>query len=168
MRMLQLLLGICLLRSGPQVLPATNKLVGRLVIAYVVTGMLTLAPSANFGEALQAALFDAGLMLGLLYLATAWQRRTERFRQAAAALAGTGALLGLLLLPVVALSLSGGEAAMLTSLLWLLLFGWSLAIAGHIIRHTFEIPFPFGVLAAVIYFALSMALVQLLFPGLVE
>ena len=168
MRMLLQLFEICLMRIGPQALPVSKKLLWRMVVAYVITSMMALAPSGDLGMAMSAALLDAGLMLGLLYLACAWQRRTARFLQAASALAGAGALLGLLLLPVLSLSLTGGDASSIASLLWLMLFGWSLAITGHVLRHTFEIPFPYGVLAAVCYFAFSLALMRLMFPELME
>lgn len=161
---LKSLIQICLLRVGPETLPASPKLFVRSLIAYLLTGVLALTPMTGLPVAVGEALFDIALMMTLLYAAFAWRRLPARFLQTAMALAGTGALFGLLLLPVLGLSNSGGGAEALASWLWLLLFGWSLAVTGHILRAAFEIPLPLGVLAAALYFALSLALIQSLFP----
>ena len=165
MPLLKLLIQICLLRAGPQALPAKPKLLARTLIAYVMVGVIALMPLLGAELAFAEALFDTVLMLALLQAALVWRGRKARFLQTATALAGTGALLGLLLLPVLGLADGGAEAEAFASLLWLLLFGWSLAIAGHILREAFETILPVGVLAAVLYFALSFTLIELIFSG---
>lgn len=165
MPLLKLLIQICLLRTGPQALPAAPKLLSRSLIAYVTVGVIALMTTHGFRAALVAALADAALMLVLLQVALVWRGRRARFLQTATALAGTGAVLGLLLLPVLGLAGGGTEVGALASLLWLLLFGWSLAVAGHILREAFETQLPVGVLAALVYFLLSFGLVDRILGG---
>ncbi|HEY5790811.1 MAG TPA: hypothetical protein VIX81_09310 [Gammaproteobacteria bacterium] len=168
MPLIRLFFDLCLLRAKPQQVPASEVVFALALLAYLGVGVLVLAPGEGLPRALGQALLDTALLLALLRLALQWRRHPARFQQAATALTGTGALLGLLLLPVLALGGGGEEAgqqaAVLAFLLWTALFAWSLTVTGHILRHALELPLAGGVLCAVLYFAVSLAAVQAVFP----
>ena len=108
-------------------------------------------------------------MLALLYGGLRFAGHPARFNQSANALLGTGALIGILALPAVALSaLEGGEtdAATLGTLLLLGLLCWSILVTGHIVRHTFALSLGQGIGIAVAYQFLAIVTMDLLFGGL--
>ena len=154
---------LCLLRKGPQDMPFSpqllvvvtllNVLVGVVMIVDVRTGVVT-----SLGE----SLFDAGLMLVVLYFALQSQNRLARFNQAAISLMGSGLLLGLLALPLI--SWSRNPDSVLAGLSLLVLIVWSMVVMGHILRHTFEIRLFIGIGLAFIYTLLSWNLTLILFP----
>jgi len=88
-----------------------------------------------------------------------WIRKTpERFKQTISALTMSGAMIGVVALPILMLfSNTGDESSFLFSTIWLLLIVWETVIVGHIVRHAMEIPFLAGLGAALIYMYLSFA-----------
>ena len=168
MPLLRLFIDICLLRAGPQDLPAAPFLVGLTLAGYAFSGLAVLLPAEGGARAVGMVALDSLLLLAFVAALLRWRGHPARFRQTASALLGSGALLGLLLLPIIALSQAGEGLAQLASPLWLVLFAWSLTVTGHVLRHALQLPFPAGVLLALVYFVLSLSLVQALFPGAVE
>jgi hypothetical protein len=164
MPLLKLIFEICLLRAGPQQLPASGFLTLLAVASYLLVSLVVLLPGQGLPRAGGEALLDAAVLLLLLRAALVWRRHPARFHQTATALAGSGALLGLLLLPVVGVGAGDGRGTELAALLWLGVFAWSLAVTGHILRHALDLPLAGGVLGAVLYMAVSLALLDLLFP----
>jgi hypothetical protein len=163
LRLLQAFFAICLLRSGPQDLPASRFLFWSSAAAGVLVGTLILAgDGVPLLRALLAQGLDQLLMGVLLYAALSLQGRRSRFLQGAAAVFGSGLLVNLALIPL--LLLAGGAApqelrAQLAGMLFLLLLGWSIVILGHILRNTFDLPFGAGVILALGYFLLINQLV---------
>lgn len=158
---------ICLLRAGPQDLPASSVLRSLTLFAYVASGVMILLPSASFGSAVAQALVDTLLLVALLWAVLRWRGLPERFDQALTALAGTGALLGLAALPLVLTVYQADAAGVATpfqSLLLLVLFFWTLAVNGHILRHTLATSYAMGLLLGTVYVVLSLGVLGLFFP----
>lgn len=164
MPLLRLFIDICMLRATPQQLPAAPFLRSLALFAYVVSGLLALTPGEGVVRAGGMVAVDTLAMLTLLVAALRWRGHPARFDQTASALLGTGALLGLLLLPVLALGGSGDGGVALAFPLWLTLFLWGLVVTAHILRHALELSLAGGMLAAVAYFVVSLLLIDLLFP----
>ena len=164
MPLLRLFIDICLLRATPQQLPAAPLLRGMALLAYLVSGLLVLTPGEGVVRAAGMVTVDTVVMLVLLGAALYWRGHRARFDQAATALLGTGALLGLLLLPVLVLGRAGEVVAGAAFPLWLALFLWGLVVSAHILRHALELPMTGGMLAAVVYFTVSLMLIETLFP----
>ncbi len=160
-------LDICLLKAGPQDLPASSFLLGLAVLSYVLIGVVIYIPESEFGEALAWTLLDTVLLASLAWVGLQWRGYPKRFGQTFTALAGCGALLGLLGWPLILwLYRSAPPAApALPSLLLLVLLGWNVVVIGHVVRHALSVPYPIGVLLAVLYVVLSWNLSELLFPG---
>ncbi|HHW76176.1 MAG TPA: hypothetical protein GX399_03950 [Xanthomonadaceae bacterium] len=155
-----LFLDICLLRKGPQDVPASVPLVKMCLLAYGLSGLLVLLLSTPVPVALLQILLDIVLLSGLLYLALTLRRHPKRFEQTLSALTGTGTLMGLLALPLmtwIVRQQAGGDTA-LPSLLLLVLMVWSIAIMAHILRHALDTSIWVGALYALGYTFLSWTL----------
>lgn len=159
---------LCLLRKGPQDLPASMTLLQVLSLIYLGVGVLVgAATGQGLGVALLQTLVDLAFLLGLLYVGLRLRGRLPRLVQAASALVGSGALLSLLVLVPLGMA-SGGEDAEMTgfaALLFLALLAWSIVVTGHILRHTLDLPLVQGALIAVAYNLLAYSLLGALFTG---
>ncbi len=160
---------LCLLRAKPQDLPASGALLGLLLAANILVGVL--AFGGLYGSVVRA--FMAGVVENLFFLTTLgsllyFKGLLPRFNQAATALLGSSTLLAVILIPLYSMSATGGDHTAMTAVAdlgALALLIWSLLIMGHVIRHTIEIPFGRGVMFAVVYFLLSSLFVGSLFPS---
>jgi hypothetical protein len=158
---------LCLLRKGPQDLPASSALFGLALGADLVVGVIiALSAGISAGIGLTRGGVEIALMLMLLYLALHFTGRLPRFTQTATALLGAGALIGLAAaLPVAMLPAAGeGEPQpALAVLLFLGLIVWSVLVTGHILRHTFGLTLGQGAVIALAYDLLAYNLTGALF-----
>lgn len=166
-RLLAYFLDLCLLRAAPQDLPASILGLGLTFAGNLaVTLLLITSAEVDAGTALGQGLLDTALMLATLYLVLSALGRLGRFLQTSTALLGSSALIGLLTIPLV--DLGSGPAESIGTLVgvWMLLVvvGWSLLVAGHILRHAFELRLAQGVLIAGLFNLLSYMLVNAVFP----
>jgi hypothetical protein len=166
--LIQFYFELCLLRKAPQDLSASSALLGvtcgaDLLMGMVLAATVGLAP----GLGLLQSLADVILMLALLYGAMSLLGRLPRFQQTATALLGSGALIGFI--AVVPLSLlpqsSEQQASGGAVLLFLAVIVWSILVAGHILRHAFDLRLGQGVGIAVVYNFFAYSLVGGLFSG---
>ena len=160
-------LELCLLRKGPQDLPASGFFLGLSLGCYALVSWLVASPSFGITDAALLALVDSGMLAAFVVLLLYLQSKTERINQALSALAGSGSLMGLFALPLVLLVDPGQPAEQVPALLagvWLLLLIWNLFVMAHIIRHALSSSFAVGLGAAVLYALVSMQIVATLFP----
>ncbi len=169
--LLSRLVGLCLLRIGPQDLPYSPALTRALVLSafafdcfYVVL--------LEFEQPLPRLLLSFALLLLVPWWLLTLRRRRERYAQTLAALAGSGLLLTLAFLPVALLGadlppLVEGQAPTREQLLlvWTTLgaIAWKLAINGHILRHALDWPRLPALLLAFGLFLLELGLDRALF-----
>jgi hypothetical protein len=168
-RLLQRFFDICLLRAGPQDLPAYSSLLWLSLLAYCAVGLVMSVQNLDVGSAILLVALDSALLAALLF-ALLWSRAAlERYLQTLIALLGTGAILQLAALPI----LSWQQAslvddtvtpALMTAslLLWIWLL-WDLLVIGHILRHTLATRLPIGVLLGVAYLFISYSVTRILF-----
>ncbi|MBL3589057.1 MAG: hypothetical protein JMN24_04580 [gamma proteobacterium endosymbiont of Lamellibrachia anaximandri] len=161
--LLNFFVDLCLLRAAPQDLPASGVILAGTFLLNILVSLLMIVDARHGpGLALIESLFETFLMLVVLYLALRTRRLRGRFQQSATALMGSGLLLGLLALPLVAWSHRSESTE--ASLLLLLLIIWSIVVLGHIIRHTFGLTLNIGVALGVLYTMLAWSMVARLFP----
>lgn len=166
-RLMTIWLDICLLRAGPQDLPVSQVLLWLSAGVYALVSFLLSVSGYPAGEALQVALLDLGLLVVFAALMLYLRGKPERLNQTLTALAGSGALLGLIALPLVRMLAAGqaaGEVPAFIIVLWLLLYGWSLLVVAHITRHALSIPFPFALGIAIVYTVVAMQIIGAFFP----
>jgi len=156
---------ICLLRAGPQDVPAAPVILTLAVGAYLFLGLAVGLSAHPPPQALILTVADIALLSALLYLLLRWRGLLARFAQSLTALAGTGALLSLASWPILlwlqALH-AAGEAIGGPSLLLLALVIWSVVVAGHILRHALNVPLVMGLLWSLLYLLISWNLSALL------
>lgn len=166
--LLSLLVGLCLLRVGPQDLPYSPRLSYLLVALAALLGAGYAAAVGIDGSAPRLLLSLLFLLL-LPWLLLGWRQRRPRYPQTLAALAGSDALFTTLFLPVALLAQSAGPVAPQAELApaqvalgWLVLalFGWKLLVNGHILRHALDLPQAIGVMLALGWFAIEFGLDQ--------
>jgi len=166
-RLITLWLDICLLRAGPQDLPHSQTLLGLTLGGYVLVSFLLSAPGYPVGTALLIALVDLALLLIFAISLLSLVGKINRLIQTLTALVGTGTLLGLIALPLVQVLTReqvSEELVFLVSMLWLLLFGWSLLVVAHIMRHALSVSLPVALGASIVYAVVAMQIIGLLFP----
>ena len=171
--MLQLLnrfVDLCLLRCGPQHLPRSIGLMLFSVFAYVIVGRIY---SAFFVTAQYSPLrpvFSLLVLVGVPYALVAARGFPERFVQTLTALAGTGCLLSLAILPMVGaipgenVALSGIQEIVYVA--FLALYFWAFVVEGSIYRHALNIPLPLGIALSVLLTIAFMFVDSMLFPNL--
>ncbi len=166
--MLWKLLEICLLKSGPQDLPAAPSFLGLTLAGYFLVDVLVSRLNTDLGTAVAISLVDVVLLAAFAHLMLRIVAKPERFNQTLAALAGTGQLLGLVALPLIhglAVAQAAGEPAAGLALAWLAVLCWSLLVLGHILRHALAVNLLAGVGIGMLYSLLSLVLMRAVFPA---
>lgn len=164
---LQKLLSLLFLRSAPQDLTYSSRLLLQLAAAYVFSGIIVLQTTLNPDD------MFAGILLGFFvqyiftYLVLNALGRGSRFLQTFCAIVGVGILFNLLSWPVfLVLSDASISDASKTSmsLLFLMLISWEVLVKAHIFRHALEMKIFSALALSFSLFFISIALSQLFFP----
>lgn len=154
----KLYVDMCLLRAGPQDLPATQSVLTLSLLAYTATSIVLSVTTQSFGSAVLYGLADTLTLAVLTYTLLIVRRLPQRLTQTLSALAGTGVVIGLFALPLVLIQ-------NVPPLLLLLITVWSLTVIGHVLRHALNVSLPMGILASMGYLLASLALASLLAPS---
>jgi hypothetical protein len=158
-----------LLRRAPQDDAFSYPALAAALSAYVTVDLLQGVASSAWPPALSLTAADTVLMVLFAWLVLRFSGKAARFVQTLTALSGTGALLGLIGLPLVMqavhLQQSGGQVSASLAIAWLLLLGWSIAVQAHIFRHALSTSYSAGFLVAGLRVVLGIGLLELLYPG---
>ena len=171
-RLLYFFIQLCLLRVGPQDLPAAWVLLWLLLPINLLVGILLIGDSlGGLDKAFAAALIDLLVMLGWTSLLLNFKRHRERFVQTLTSLLGVGILIGCLALPL-QLSLAdvtgAGDldfATQLLSMLLLFVMVWSILVSGHVYRHALDVSLGLGMGLALSYSVIITLVIGLIFPA---
>ena len=163
--LLDIYLRIALMRSPPQVLPASRFLLGLVLILHWVCGVALTLFTEPLGKALFNSLLGTLIMVALVHGILALHGRAGRVVQTLSAIAGCEALIGLLAIPVTAWFYADGVAKDLAALFSLLLLGWNVAIVAHILRHALSTTQLAGFIYAMAYMLFSIGVAGLITPG---
>ena len=158
---------ICLLRQGPQDLPTSGILLAMALTAHTVMSILLSNVSLSVLSALAWGVLSTVLLVVLAATLLYVQRRNARVVQTVTALAGTGAIITFIALPISGWLHGADHAAGeggFALLLVLILTGWSLVVVGHIIRHALSVPYFIGLVMAVVFYLISISVFRALFP----
>jgi len=160
-RFILALLDMLRLRSGPQFMPEGWLVAGALCFAYIAQGFFA---DQILGESDGAprSLLAIGVQFSIVAVMLNIRNFQMRLPQTLTALAGTGFFFGLLSLLILT-RIDPGKPQPDLALLYLGLFGWSLAVDAHIYRHALSIKMGIGVLLAVLIFAANFMLLRAVF-----
>ena len=162
--LLTFFLQLCLLKRGPQDLPASVHLLGVSAAVSLIVGAL--GTTTYFGggfRALAASTLDTILIGGLVYATLAFAGQKPRFVQTATAVYGVSVLFGLVML-VVRLLADGLDLAPLAAMVNLIALGWIHVALGHVMRHALEMDLWAGIVIAVGYTIIGLTLVNTYIP----
>jgi len=149
------------LRAGPQDLPASWFLTTIVLLIYLGQAMFTSQSLGGEEEASRSAIATAIQFTAVAVLLKV-RGHPERLAQTLLALAATGIVLGLL--AFLFLVQADPEVNQpLLALVWFAIFGWSLAIDAHILRHALSVTLSTGVLIAVMLLAVTYMVLEFTF-----
>jgi len=159
---LRIFLDIVLWRRGPQDLPASGLLVVITLAAYVLVGAVQLVLLDEWGATwLVFLVADPALLTASVWLLLRLYGHTERFQQAAAAVLGTGALLGVALylpLQILVTGLGLGPSSPVAQASALLLVVVFVLVNGRILKLATGSTLFTGIAASLTYFMAINAL----------
>ena len=166
--MLRALLGlfwnICLLKKGPQDLPAASILLFLLFFLYIlsaiVEGLIVGLLWPNIQEALIVFALETLIIYGMLSL----KGLSARFVQTISAFLGTGLVLTLIILPILSLFKLGILDAYVYSNILLILIIWRVVISAHIFKNALAISMGLGVVLSLGFFILSLGIHLAMLP----
>lgn len=166
--LLNLFLDICLLRKGPQDVPASYALLKLVLVLYILSGLVQLLLLSTPERAALLLLLDVVLLAGLLYVLLSVYGLGQRWLQTLTALAGAGVILNVLALPLAVWLGRAQEADSGTGLPFLLWFGlliWSIVIMTHVLQQALSSSRAVGMVCALGFFFLSWLLQDWLLPA---
>ena len=158
LKLFKLYMDICLLRVGPQDLPASQSALTLSLLAYAATSIALSVLTHSFENNVLYGLADTLTLAAFTYFLLTVRQLPQRFTQTLSALAVTGAIIGLFALPLILIP-------NVTPLPLLLITVWNLAVTGHILRHALNVSLPMGILASMGYLLASLTLAMLLAPA---
>lgn len=159
---------IALHRRGPDVLPASQFLLGVVLVGYFLVGLATLELDTAPSRAIVLLVFDRALYLGSAWIVLNAFDKRRRFLQTAIALVGADTFLNLVSLPLLFWDDALGAPPAQINVpraLFLIVILWSIDIGGFIIAKALSRPYIVGLLIVIVYVFLSMALRDALFPA---
>lgn len=158
---LQRVLDMMRLRSGPQDLPASRGLTIILAGAYISQGFIA---GGVLGEpdAAPRTILAIVVQFGVISALLNFKNLPYRIHQTISALAATGFLFGMASIAILS-QLQPGEPRPDVAMVYLVLFIWSLLVDAHIYRHALSVKMSMGVLISVSIFAANLVLLQVIF-----
>ena len=160
---------ICAVKAAPQDLPASSFLLGLALLAYLVTGAVVAAFQWPLSQAILAAFLDT-VFLTVLSRVLLWARMLSgRFVQTLTALAGCGAVMTVIALPLVMwqsfVGVTDANAPTLPSWLLMIWMIWNVVVVGHILRHALSTVLPLGIGLAAVYAYITFQLMRIFLPN---
>lgn len=166
--MIKRLLQICLFQASPADISASPKLINLSIVGYFLVGVLVSHIDHNWKISLVASLADTIMLIVVTKLLLAFRGLSYRFEQTVTAMAGTGALIGLISWPVFSFFRVVEPHSQLTSIILLLVLTiifWSLFVVAHIFRYALDIRPGLAAIITVVYAILSLIVVGLTISG---
>lgn len=137
--MLHVLWSLCRARGTPADLPASTAFVNATLAAYAGSTLLALVIFRGAAYGLPIAVLSAALLGLVVWLITYLKGFPERVPQTIAAVAGTGTLMNLVVLPMYLLVAFGGARSMaLAVFVNTAAVAWSLIVVSHIFRKALD------------------------------
>ena len=176
-KLLDVFIGICFRRCGPEDLPDSRFLLQACIVLYAISSIVfsSIGPgdqTANqpgFPVIIVKGLFDTAYSVFWFALLLTVFNRLQRANQTLTAILGIGVILTIIALPLAvgfySVPTESPTIAYFTLGL-LLLTGWQVTVIGHIVHRALGFPLAGGLAFAILYAVTYFALVWFLFPNL--
>ena len=160
------------MRRAPQDDKLSPSVLVFALLAYLLMDLLQAVSSSVFTVAVAMSLVDTVLLMLFVWAVLAIADKKVRLVQTLTALAGTGAMLGLIGLPLLLQAARARqlEASPSTAMAfaWLLLLAWSIAVQANIFRHALSARYGVGMLVAGVHTILAIVIMGSLFPHVID
>jgi len=167
---LKLIFRLCLLRAGPQDMPASYGWLGASLFGYTLLSVFNVLPLYRWGDALGQAVVETAVLIAWTYGALMLAHHPQRLVQTLIAVAAAGTVMGILLTPQVYTLFraeASGTAAPFTSFAYLLTVAWTLAVFGRIFQHALDLRQAWlGIMVALGLVLTSSLLIMGIFGGM--
>lgn len=153
------LIDICLFRAGPEDVPARTGLLQMALLAYLLVGVAINLLDTSWTLSLTVSIADLIILLAFIWLLLRGYQHLPRLNQTLTALTGCSVLLGILVMPFLAVFYQYEETESMASVLLLLLMAmmlWSLMVTAHILRRALDCSAPVAVGWTVLYVIVSI------------
>lgn len=158
---------ICLFRKRPQDLPAASSLLWISVVFYTLMSAVMAYPSQTIINAVASGFTETIILLTITYLFLYLRSVPQRWLQVCSALAGTGIIFSLIVIPLYYLrfygSIGPSPQGLILSLIMLIWF-WNIAVMSHILKNALSSSYLLATTATLCYIAIIMMTLQQLFP----
>ncbi len=163
---IKLLFDICLLRKGPEDMPASIYLMSVLFAVSLLVS--TFLSSAMHGFKVAASLSIVGLLVTFVFVKIILIKKSERFIQTFSAMLGVSIIIDIISVPVIYPLLSEKLNENAAGLFWLLalaVYAWFIATFGFIISRAISSTLGYGISIAVGYALVSYMIFELILAG---
>lgn len=157
----------CVLRRAPQDDPLSVTALGGALLAYALVDLMQARTASGWLASLGMSITDTLIVILYSWLVLLIAKRPTRLAQTLTALAGTGALLGLLGMPLMLHASrvqEGGDPGAALVMGWLVLLIWNITVQAHIYRHALSSRYGTGLLVAGLHTVVAIVLLEYFFP----
>lgn len=165
-QLFHLFFDICLLRKGPQDVPANSFLLSMVTVVNFMIAMLASALVSGFLVGLEETLLGLALTVITLAIVLQLSGRMARFQQTFTAIMGCETLFHFIMVPISMLLITSKETdaiAQFTAVLWLFLVLWYLVVIAHILRHAIATNFALALIISLGIFVVTWQVTNLVF-----
>jgi len=162
MPLIRLFLEICLLRKGPQDVPAYPLLLGLALAAYVLVGAIQAFMEEQWLEGLLQIPLQAAILLVFVWISLKAAGKMNRMQQTFTTLLATDALISTFAIPLEVFFLANPQSAII-HLLLLLLMLWHMVVVAHILRHALSQTLVVGLGLSFVYTFFTLQVLLMLF-----
>lgn len=155
---------ICLLKKGPQDVPAAQVLFWILLLAGLLLDIIIALSFVNLQQAVLVVIANTLVLFGVVILLLVIMGYANRIIQTLSTLIGTGLVFSLLRLPVMLIVKLAPQNASMFGFIEIILLVWSLIVIAHILRYALSIQLFLAGALAFGYFMLSYQLVSYFIP----
>ena len=158
---------LCFLKVAPQDAPSSTNAFYIGVLSYFIVGAVII----SIEQSMLTGLFLSGVQTALLMFLVnlvLWIKKTpERYHQTMTAMCATGAIIGLIALPIMSFLSTGSvndnlgvatDSISFAYIIWLVLMLWESYVVAHILKYAMDIPLMTALVGAFVYLYLSFAI----------
>jgi hypothetical protein len=168
MALARLFWDICLFRRGPEDVPASRALMSINLLVYASAGLVILSFDFDASAAFPATLIDTLFLMASAVILLLLFRRPERMRQTITALAGCGALISVLAIPLQgwrSYGVANNLDVSIPELMLLFLFGWIVMVNARIFQRAIDSSLMTAATIALVQIIVSQQLINLVLPS---
>ncbi len=163
---IKLLFDICLLRRGPEDMPASVNVLFLLIVVSILVS--TYLGSVMHGYQIAASLSIVGLLVTYVFVKIILIKKSERFLQTFSAMVGVSILIDVISIPVIYPLLSEKLNGNIVGLFWLLalaIYAWFVVAYGFIVSRAISSTLGYGISIAIGYAFVSYMIFELILAG---